>query len=552
MHEENSGEHRGDVEGDRGEDTAAGADQDMEEDNFAKRKVKILPDISPPTKAEYDEHQILHGEYRDWCEACVAGRAQGRTHREQLDREGQVPTVSMDFASMAAAGYVHRRRPGQEDSSSEKDSEDEGGAGGDRGDREEDDIYGGTSIYKRLKMLVIKDRRSKCLSVRCIPTKSPQNEYATKGVVQDLDYWGHTKVILRSDGEPAIQLLKKNIKGLRSENTLLETTPAGDPQANGEAEASVKQAKGQARVLKYALERRLQEPITHDHPLLPWLIEHAGTVITVSRVGPDGKTPFERLKGKKFKGDMVEFGEAVLYRDITEQRAGRDLEPRWYPGIWLGFDLHTHQKIIGTEGKVIKVNTIKRKPEPERWDAEMVKQVHGTPWNPKNRQGGAGGGGGRPRGAATATATAMPRGEPEEGIPHGRPESIEVPEPTEAAPRAVKITRRWVAKYGPTETCPGCMDPAGPGRHTKACRQRMEKAMAETEEGREKLEANKKKKEDYAKRIASEGKEEEDEEHREKSGSTTGKTNIREQDGQKQRKKKEKPERRGEAKIPGR
>ena len=50
-----------------------------------------------------------------------------------------------------------------------------------------------------------------------------------------------------------------------------------------------------------------------------------------------------------------------MYDTIEDNKKGLDLESRWQEGVWIGFDLHTHQKIITAEGKVIKVNTVRKK-----------------------------------------------------------------------------------------------------------------------------------------------------------------------------------------------
>ena len=47
---------------------------------------------------------------------------------------------------------------------------------------------------------------------------------------------------------------------------------------------------------------------------MAWLIEHAADVLSKFQVGEDGKTGYERLKGKKYDKELAEFGEKVHYR----------------------------------------------------------------------------------------------------------------------------------------------------------------------------------------------------------------------------------------------
>ena len=104
-------------------------------------------------------------------------------------------------------------------------------------------------------MVVVKDSRSKAIRAHALKNKGIKSTYATRRVCADLEEWGHNKVILKSDGEPAIRALKKKIKARRTSTiTLMEVTPRGDPRANGEAESAVREIKGVARSIKTGLE----------------------------------------------------------------------------------------------------------------------------------------------------------------------------------------------------------------------------------------------------------------------------------------------------------
>ena len=53
--------------------------------------------------------------------------------------------------------------------------------------------------------------------------------------------------------------------------------------------------------MKEALESRLNEVVHEDHCVLPWMIRHASWIRNRFKVGKDGKTPYQRWKGKEFK-----------------------------------------------------------------------------------------------------------------------------------------------------------------------------------------------------------------------------------------------------------
>ena len=56
-----------------------------------------------------------------------------------------------------------------------------------------------------------------------------------------------------------------------------------------------------ARVLKLDLEHRLTTRLEVTHPVFAWLVEHAVDLHNKFLVGSDGKTAYERLKGKKYR-----------------------------------------------------------------------------------------------------------------------------------------------------------------------------------------------------------------------------------------------------------
>jgi len=58
------------------------------------------------------------------------------------------------------------------------------------------------------------------------------------------------------------------------------------------------------------------------------------------------------------------------------------LDVRWDTGIFLGIRLHTTEKIIGTSKGVVVVQSIRRKPEDQQWDVELLQSIQGTPWAP--------------------------------------------------------------------------------------------------------------------------------------------------------------------------
>ena len=128
---------------------------------------------------------------------------------------------------------------------------------------------------------------------------------------------------------------------------------------------------------------------------------------------------------------------------------------------------------------MVQTNSIKQIPEGEQWDAEFVRTIRGTPWDPE----------------PSKTGEERRRGEREEE--EAEHELPPVPlDHEERAPerRAMKITRRILQRFGETPGCAGCQamsrgTPAGSRLHAEACRLRIEnEVMAESNEARARVE----------------------------------------------------------------
>ena len=107
-----------------------------------------------------------------------------------------------------------------------------------------------------MTVLVSKDRMSGCFSANVVPKKGVGGGWIVKQADRELKKYGHHgRITLRSDGEPAIKDLLNRIAGARAQETVIETTPAGDSKSNGRVERAVQSIEKQARVLTLATER---------------------------------------------------------------------------------------------------------------------------------------------------------------------------------------------------------------------------------------------------------------------------------------------------------
>ena len=190
------------------------------------------------------------------------------------------------------------------------------------------------------------------------------------------------------------------------------------------------------------------------------MIRHASWIRNRFKVKSDGKTAYERWKGKKFRADIVEFGERVMYLK-PGSRGKNKLECRWSIGIWLGMRDESQESIIGTPDRCLKVKDIRRLgSDADRWNAEEFNEFKGLPWEPVP-------------GSNTMKIKVnvhVPRREgclddPVQGEPKGY------------APKRFRITKKDFDSIGFTPLCPGCRAilrnlPAQ--NHSELCRSRVE------------------------------------------------------------------------------
>ena len=177
----------------------------------------------------------------------------------------------------------------------------------------------------------------------------------------------------------------------------------------------------------------------------------------------------------------------IYYRVRTTHK----LDVRWDTGIFLGIRLHTTEKIIGTSKGVVVVQSIRRKPEDQQWDVELLQSIQGTPWAPN-----------------PSTA-------------RGAPEALELPEPlaisveqpdvapedTKTASYKAHFKRVYLRqddfdRFGYSAGCKACaFIRQGLYRqgipHDEDCRTRIVQRLQETEYGRKRIEIAGKKEEDF-------------------------------------------------------
>ena len=146
-------------------------------------------------------------------------------------------------------------------------------------------------------------------------------------------------IVAKSDQEPSIKQVVEDVGRHRGEGAgqwITEFSPVGSSASNGVVERGIPSVQGQVGVLKDALEARWKREIATEECVAPWIVERAAHTLNRFEVGKDGRTAFERCKGKKARHLGIEFGEAVLWRGEPVGGALGKLSVAWSFGVFLG------------------------------------------------------------------------------------------------------------------------------------------------------------------------------------------------------------------------
>ena len=158
------------------------------------------------------------------------------------------------------------------------------------------------------------------------------------------------------------------------------SSPVGSSQSNGFIERAIQYVEGQIRTMKLDFESHLGEKIPSDHNSIPWLVEYAAVLINRGQVGKDGKTAYERLKGKPASLPGMQFGEKMLWRTNVPARDRKNrMDSQTSEGIYLGQRTVSGECLVGSSEGVFRPRTVYRVPVENRWK-ENLSLAKGLPW----------------------------------------------------------------------------------------------------------------------------------------------------------------------------
>ena len=208
-------------------------DEQQEPDEALDPAVKKVTPL--PSEEEQRQHRVTHLPFRSWCPQCVAAAANDDPHRARrlaTPKPLEVPEVHWDYCFP----------------------------------RDETDWN---------VVLVGRDRETRMTVAHVVPYKGAGVEWLGEQLVRDLVRFGaHGKVTLKSDQEPAIVDVLKEVAKMRGNRTTIENSPVADSKGNGLIERAIWSFEKILRVHKLSLEDRLKAKLPVKHPVFAWLVEY--------------------------------------------------------------------------------------------------------------------------------------------------------------------------------------------------------------------------------------------------------------------------------------
>ena len=123
---------------------------------------------------------------------------------------------------------------------------------------------------------------------------------------------------LKSDNQPTLVAVGDAVARLRAakggKRMVVENSPVYSSKSNGVVERAIQSVQGVVRTMGSCVEEKWGVQLGAEHVVWPWLVEYAGWLLTRAEVGKDGKTAYERSRGKRAKLPGVAFGEGVMWK----------------------------------------------------------------------------------------------------------------------------------------------------------------------------------------------------------------------------------------------
>ena len=189
---------------------------------------------------------------------------------------------------------------------------------------------------------------------------------------------GLRRLVFKSDQEPAIFALNQAVRESIHTVEFVMESPVEEHQSNGTIEVTVREIQKQVRMMKSALEERIKCDVPSRHPILAFLVEHAGRMMSRCQVGRDGRTSTTCMLASRTADSWLISQTSVLMPIRPGGARQATLDPKWQDGAFIGIRDRSDEMLIMKPSGVYKTRNVRRRTELERWDFEFLT----TLWSP--------------------------------------------------------------------------------------------------------------------------------------------------------------------------
>ena len=110
--------------------------------------------------------------------------------------------------------------------------------------------------------------------------KGVQEPWTIERVVRFIDLLGYREITLKSETEPSIIGFRNRVAAMCKAEVTTEDAVKGDKESNGLIGNAMMLLGGIIRTVKCHVESTMQESLNDDSLVIPWLVEHAGCILS--------------------------------------------------------------------------------------------------------------------------------------------------------------------------------------------------------------------------------------------------------------------------------
>ena len=213
-----------------------------------KEKAKQERPRNKPTAREREQHEATRMPFRDWCAHCMMGRGRAHHHASKKRSEdlSRRPLIAMDYHFLKPNSSVNSQTIPDESVTS---------------------------------IAVMEDRHQNTMS-SVVLKKGIEEPWASERVARFVNSLGHKEITLKNDTEQARIAFRNRVAENCNAEVTLEDAVKGDMPSNGLVEKAVMLLRGVIRTIKCHVESCTQGELREDSPILPCLVEDAGSILT--------------------------------------------------------------------------------------------------------------------------------------------------------------------------------------------------------------------------------------------------------------------------------